>query len=135
MRYLTIQIEPDIEVDSARWLERAKRGLATGEYQGEWLSFSTPEQFFRELTPNRWQMVRQMMGAGVVGVRALARTLGRDVRRVHEDAAVLVELGMLERTEHGALCCPYGRIQIDMTMEAQAQETAAQDAPVLAEAA
>jgi len=123
MRRLTIQIEPDFDAETAQFLQRVERGLATGEYQGEHLSFSSAEQFFRELTPNRWQMVRHMMGAGVVGVRALARQLGRDVRRVHEDAAVLVELGLLERTEYGALCCPYGSIHIDMTLEPFVQET------------
>jgi len=130
MRQLTIQIEPDLDAHMAQWAERAKRGLTTGEYQGEYLSFSSAEQFFRELTPNRWVMVNHMLGAGIVGVRALARQLGRDVRRVHEDAAVLVELGLLERTEYGALCCPYERIHIDMTLEPQAEET-----PALAEAA
>jgi len=130
MRQLTIQIEPDLDAHMAQWAERAKRGIATGEYQGEHLSFPAPEQFFSQLTPNRWQMVRRMMGAGVVGVRALARMLRRDVRRVHEDAAVLVELGLLERTEYGALCCPYARIHLDMTLEPLAQ-----DAPALAQAA
>jgi len=130
MRRLTIQIEPDLDAHMAQWAERAKHGLATGEYQGEYLNFSSAGQFFRELTPNRWAMVNHMLGAGVVGVRALARQLDRDVRRVHEDAAVLVELGLLERTEYGALCCPYMQIHIDMTLKPATRET-----PALAKAA
>jgi len=122
MRTLTIQIEPDLAADMARFAERAKRGIATGQYQGEFLSFPTPALFFRELTPNRWNMAKHLLGGKTVGVRALARQLGRDVRRVHEDAAILVELGLLERTEYGALCCPYNRIHIDMVLEPAEQE-------------
>ena len=48
-------------------------------------------------------MLTELQGAGGVGVRELARRLGRDVKRVHEDAAALVELGLVERTESGAL--------------------------------
>jgi len=130
MRRLTIQVEPDFDVETEQFLQRVKHGLATGEYQGEHLSFATADQFFRDLTPNRWRMVHHLMGKGEVGVRALARQLGRDVRRVHEDAATLVELGLLERSEYGALCCPYARIHIDMTLEPSAQEM-----PALAKAA
>jgi len=122
MRTLTIQIEPDLATNMAQFAERAERGLATGEYQGEYLSFPTPVLFFRELTPNRWNMAKHLLGGKTVGVRALARQLGRDVRRVHEDAAILVELGLLERTKYGALCCPYSRIHIDMVLEPSAQE-------------
>ena len=44
----------------------------------------------------------------------LARRLGRDVKRVHEDAATLVELGLIERTASGGLVCPYSDIHVDM---------------------
>jgi len=130
MRTLTIQIEPDLDADMEQFVELAERGIASGEYQGEYLSFVTPESFFSELTPNRWRMVNRLLGKSSIGVRALARLLRRDVRRVHEDAAVLVELGLLEKTETGALCCPYSSIHIDMMLE-----PVVQDAPVLAKAA
>lgn len=55
-----------------------------------------------------------MMGSGTVGVRELARRLGRDVKRVHEDAQILVKLGLLEKDQSGALLCPYNDIHVDM---------------------
>jgi len=125
MRTLTVHIEPDLDADMAQFADRAERGLATGQYQGEHLTFTSPASFFDHLTRNRWYMLMRLVGAGSIGVRELARQLGRDVRRVHEDAAALVALGLLEKTEHGALICPYARIHLDMTLTA----------PVLAEAA
>jgi len=116
MRTLTIYIEPDLATEMAQFAERAKRGMATGEYQGEFLTFPTAAQFFSRLTPNRWQMVNHLLGAGVVGVRELARQLKRDTKRVHEDSKVLVKLGLLEKTETGALHCPYQCIHIDMRL-------------------
>jgi len=51
-------------------------------------------------------------------VRELARAVGRDVKRVHEDVTILAELGLLERTEGGGLICPYSSMHIDMYMKA-----------------
>jgi len=122
MRTLSIQIVPNLDTDMAQWADRAKRGIASGQYQGEYLTFPTAALFFKDITPNRWDMVNHLLGRdGAVGVRALARALGRDVRRVHEDAALLVKLGLLEKTETGALCCPYVSIHIDMKLVAPAQ--------------
>jgi predicted transcriptional regulator len=90
-------------------------GLAGGGYQGEVLNFETPGAFFGKLTTNRWTLIHTLQAdGGEVGVRELARRIGRDVKRVHEDAAVLIELGLVERTEIGALRCPYSDIHVDM---------------------
>lgn len=43
-----------------------------------------------------------------------ARRLKRDVKRVHEDAAELVKLGLIDRSERGGLICPYADIHMDM---------------------
>jgi predicted transcriptional regulator len=60
------------------------------------------------------------LDGGEVGVRELARRLGRHVKRVHEDAAALVDLGLVERTPEGALHCPYRDIHVDMQLEVAA---------------
>jgi len=114
MRTLTISFEPDMDVTMAQFAERAKRGIATGQYQGEHFNFANPALFFGRLTAHRWDIVTCLLGQGAVGVRELARRLGRDAKRVNEDAKILVDLGLLEKTERGALCCPYERIHIDM---------------------
>ena len=92
----------------------AAKGMKRGTYQGETLNFETPSAFFSRLTSNRWAMLTELQGAGNVGVRELARRLGRDVKRVHDDATALVELGLIQRSETGALSCPYVDIHVDM---------------------
>lgn len=98
-----------------RALRQVGKAAPATDYQGETLNFETPAAFFGRLTERRWAMVHALQQAGaVVGVRELARRLERDVKRVHEDAAVLVELGLIERTDSGALLCPFADIHVDM---------------------
>lgn len=110
-RTLTVTINPDWRAS----LRAAALGaFAADGYQGETLNFETPAAFFARLTEKRWAMLHTLQGAGEVAVRELARQLGRDVKRVHEDAGVLVELGLIERTERGGLLCPFDDIHVDM---------------------
>jgi predicted transcriptional regulator len=51
-------------------------------------------------------------------VRELARTVGCDVKRVHEDVVILTELGLPERTDGGGLACPYSSMHIGMYLKA-----------------
>lgn len=96
-------------------LRQAGKTATASSYQGETLNFETPAAFFGRLTERRWTIVHTLQqDGGTVGVRELARRLGRDVKRVHEDAAELVTLGLIERTEAGALRCPFSDIHVDM---------------------
>ena len=112
-RTLTITIDADWQ-GALRTVARAAFGARS--YQGEALNFETPGAFFSRLTSRRWALLDALIGAGEVPVRELARRLKRDVKRVHEDAAALVELGLIERTERGGLLCPYTDIHMDMHM-------------------
>ncbi|EWY42666.1 hypothetical protein N825_02010 [Skermanella stibiiresistens SB22] len=62
------------------------------------------------LTPKRYELLRHLRRAPVAGIRALARELGRDVKRVHEDVVALEELGLLERDQSGQLSMPLDEI-------------------------
>ena len=87
-------------------------------YQGEVLNFESPGQFFGMLTERRWELVRAAQGKGELSVRELARQVGRDVKRVHEDVVALAELGLLERTDAGGVVCPFASLHIDMHLKA-----------------
>jgi len=114
VRKLTITIDSDWKAALRGAAAQAKAGLREKRYQGEVLNFESAGAFFSHLTERRWALITELLGEGVVGVRELARRLGRDVKRVHEDASALVALGLLERTELGALFCPYVDIHVDM---------------------
>lgn len=113
-RFLTITLQPD-------W-KGALRAMAKVEkadtYQGEVLNFESPGHFFGQLSEKRWAIVRAAQGKGEMSVRELARTVARDVKRVHDDVVVLAELGLLERTASGGVVCPYASMHIAMYLKA-----------------
>ena len=112
-RYLTITLQPDWKGALRAMAQAAK----ADEYQGEVLNFESPGHFFGQLSEKRWEIVRAAQGKGDLSVRELARTVGRDVKRVHEDVVILAALGMLERTEGGGVICPYSSMHIDMYLK------------------
>ncbi|MBK6999926.1 MAG: hypothetical protein IPH35_08160 [Rhodoferax sp.] len=113
-RYLTITLQPDWK-DALRALGQAAKA---DTYQGEVLNFESPGQFFGQLTEKRWEIIHAAQGRGELSVRELARAVGRDVKRVHEDVVILAGLGLVERTESGGVVCPYSSMHIDMYLKA-----------------
>ena len=117
MRTLTITVDADWKNALRDVGHKAVLGIATGQPQGDTLNFETPAAFFAHLNERRWLLLRDMLGQGTVGVRELARKVGRDVKGVHTDTKILVAIGVLEKDVRGALYCPYDRIHIDMVMQ------------------
>lgn len=117
-RVLTITLESDWKAALRAAGQRARAGMAHGTYQGEQLNFETPEAFLGRMTERRWALVRALEEGDAAGVRELARRVGRDAKRVHEDAGVLIELGLIERDAHGAYVCPFFDIHVDMHLQA-----------------
>jgi len=109
-RTLTITLQPDWQSG----LRAAARKATSASYQGEVLNFESPASFFGRLTERRWALVGALQGQGTMAVRELARRVGRDVKRVHEDVLALAELGLIERDEAGAVVCPFADVHIDM---------------------
>jgi predicted transcriptional regulator len=92
------------------------RAAKADQYLGEVLTFESPGRFSGQLTQKLWEIACAAQGKGEMSVRALARAVGRDVKRVHEDVGILTTLGLLERTESGGVICPYVSMHIDMHM-------------------
>jgi predicted transcriptional regulator len=113
-RYLTITLQPDWKGALRAMAKVAK----SDTYQGEVLNFESPGHFFGQLSEKRWEIVRAAQGKGQMSVRELARAVGRDVKRVHEDVVILAGLGLLERTDDGGVICPYSSMHIDMYLKA-----------------
>ena len=113
-RKLTITLQPDWKAAIRTVGVAAKADT----YQGEFLNFETPAQFFGQLSEKRWHIVPAAQGKGEMSVRELARVVERDVKRVHDDVVILAELGLLERTEGGGVSCPYTSMHIDMYLQA-----------------
>lgn len=83
-------------------------------------TFSSPAQLFSILSPKRWELIEHLQKIGPQSVRGLARSLGRDVKRVHDDVIGLIDWGIIERTEDGKVCVPYDVIHADFDLRAVA---------------
>ena len=96
------------------------RAWKTGKAPGDIFEFESPKALFSMLSPKRWELVERLQADGPSSLRGLARALGRDVKRVHEDAAALIEYGLIERNDAGKLFVPYDVIHIDFDLRATA---------------
>lgn len=83
-------------------------------------TFASPAQLFSVISPKRWELIETLQRLGPSSVRGLALSLGRDVKRVHEDVAGLLEWGIVERNESGKVCVPYDVIHADFDLRAVA---------------
>jgi len=88
--------------------ERIIRACETGQPETHaHISFETFELMWKVINANRWALLKAMCGAGELGVRELARRVQRDVKAVHTDTRVLLNAGVIDRTENGKLLFPY----------------------------
>ena len=88
---------------------RAERGEQVNERH---LSFDSFETLARILTPKRLELLRHLHRTPATSINALAKTVGRDYRRVHEDVEALAEAGLVDREDGGTgLSAPYDAIE------------------------
>jgi len=81
-------------------------------------TFESPAALFRVLSPKRWELLERLQSLGPSSLRGLARSLERDVKRVHEDVAALIEVGLIEKTEQGRIHVPFEVIEADFELRA-----------------
>jgi predicted transcriptional regulator len=96
-REVEIHVEQTAEAMAARFVDawrRAERGEVVDERH---LSFESWKGLSRVLTAKRLELRRHPAAS----VAALARAIGRDYKRVHEDVEALAESGLLTRDEAG----------------------------------
>lgn len=79
------------------------------------VSFASWEALSAVMTPKRLELLRHLHGRPAASIAALARDLGRDYRRVHDDVEALVEAGLIDRGADG-LRAEYEAIQADIAM-------------------
>ncbi len=83
-------------------------------------TFSSPSQLFTVLSPKRWELIEHLQKIGPQSVRGLARSLERDVKRVHDDVTGLIDWGIIERNGDGKVWVPFDVIHADFDLRAVA---------------
>jgi predicted transcriptional regulator len=84
------------------------------------IDFETWELMHKVLSPKRLEIIRAMAGAGPVSIREIARRVGRDFKGVHSDATLLLNTGVVDKSESGKLIFPYDKIHVDFEISAAA---------------
>jgi len=107
-----------IEVASIETTAARMKSAFRAEPQGCYISFSSHEELWRTMTANRWAILKALTGAGPLGVRELARRLGRDVKGVHSDAQALAAAGVIDKTTEGKLLFPYDEVHVAFMLKA-----------------
>jgi predicted transcriptional regulator len=79
------------------------------------LTFFSLEAMMAALSPKRLELLKQVHRQPANSVAELAKTLGRDYKRVHEDVAVLSQAGLIVRDETG-IRAPYDSVQATVSM-------------------
>ena len=110
-----VKIHVDGLEQSGRRFIDAWKGAEAGDFTPQrHLSFDSLETLMKVLTPKRFALLRRLHAHPAASVAALARDLGRDYKRVHEDVEALTAAGLIERD--GGLTAPYDAIEARMAM-------------------
>lgn len=120
MTAATIRIQRDDDAALRLAAEGLTAAWNTGLEQDHVFSFSSPEQLFTLLTPKRWTLIETLQKIGPSTYRALATALGRDVKRVHEDVAPLIEWGFVKINGEARIHVPYDVIRADLDLRSVA---------------
>ena len=91
---------------------RAKTGETVCE---DHVTFASWEALARVMTTKRFELLRHLHGSPEASIAALARSLGRDYKRVHEDVEVLSAAGLIARGE-GGLRADYDEIRTQVAL-------------------
>ena len=89
-----------------------------GKPQGTFISFESPALLFKVLSGNRWKLLKVMTGAGPMSIREAARRLDRDVKAVHHDVHMLLNVGILQKTDKGKIEFPFEAVHVDFMLKA-----------------
>jgi predicted transcriptional regulator len=104
------------------------RSIDDGEARPAVVSFQSVGDLRRVLTERRMELLRALLGHedAAESITALAETLGRDYRPVHEDVTLLSQYGLLFLIEEGRTKRPYilyERIHLDVEIVGESEGT------------
>ena len=116
MKTAVIEINPDWKAALRTGAKGIRQAAKSGRIQQATFSYASPELLFSEISPKRWGVLEAMSGTGESSLRELARRLERDVKSVHRDVHILLEIGLVEKTESGKIICPFDKVRVDFTL-------------------
>jgi len=80
------------------------------------LSFADLPLLVKNLTPARWELLRQLKNAGPLTIFALAKLLERDYKNVHTDVSRLLELKLVEKNPDGQVSVSWQALRAEFKL-------------------
>jgi predicted transcriptional regulator len=107
-----------LEISSREKINKRFLKAFEGEPQGRFISFKSPALLFKILAGKRWDLLKTMTGAGPMTIREASRRVGRDVKAVHRDVHVLLDTGLLQKTNNNRIIFPFDAVHVDFMLKA-----------------
>jgi predicted transcriptional regulator len=109
-----------VHVDSTRdmgrrFAEAFQRAAAGEDFEERHITFLSLEEMMSALSPKRLELLRYLRKNEAVNIKTLALALGRDYKRVHEDAKILEAAGLIVR-EAGRLYAPWAALVAEVAL-------------------
>jgi predicted transcriptional regulator len=92
-----------LEEDAAAFLDAWQRTEQGENVEETVLAFESWEALASVMTGERYRLLRHLHTHPEPSVSALARSLGRQYRRVHADVAALEQVGLIDRSTGGVV--------------------------------
>lgn len=71
------------------------------------LNFESFSTLASVLTPRRVELMKELRQQDGLSIRALSKLLKRNYKNVHTDVSVLLDVGLIQRSEKGLLTVPW----------------------------
>jgi predicted transcriptional regulator len=119
MKDIDLHVGYDPIASKARVLDairRAEAGVGAATAGGDvapesHVTFESWDGVSRALSGKRLELLRHVRQKPAPTVAELARELGRDYKRVHQDVEILTAAGLLNRTQSGGVSAAYDEIR------------------------
>ena len=80
------------------------------------LSFADLPLLAKNLTPARWDLLKQLKSAGPLSIFALAKLLQRDYKNVHTDVSVLLSLNVIQKDAESQVHVPWDAVRAELKL-------------------
>ena len=80
------------------------------------LSFADLPLLTKNLSPARWDLLKQLKKAGSLTIFALAKLLERDYKNVHTDVSQLTALGLIQKTDENLVRVAWDAVRAEFRL-------------------
>ncbi|MDX9710829.1 MAG: hypothetical protein RBT64_14895 [Trichloromonas sp.] len=110
----------DADATAQEFVQAWRRAAAgePAEEPMERLYFQDLPTLLQTLTPRRLELLKKLHQTGPSSVRALAKTLQRDYKNVHQDVEALECVGLVLRTADRRLSAPWEKVVAEINLAA-----------------